>query len=132
MITKIHGYFTTQIFRDVPVYKFNSNNFFSPDNDRKRPIATIALCRTTNESVKSRVYISQTKVVENSPVVCNILQTWRKKVIWRTIVTFKRNVIARQKNNQYLRCSNRNTSPLKRKKTKIYKKIFVTCVTLVE
>ena len=67
------------IFRDMPDYKFNSNNFFSPDNDCKRPLATIALCRTTTQSVKSRTYISQTKVVENSPVVCNILQTSREK-----------------------------------------------------
>ena len=67
------------ICHDVPVYKFNSNNFFSPDNDRKRPLATIALCRTTNESVKSRVYISPKKVVECPRVLCNVLQTSGEK-----------------------------------------------------
>ena len=68
------------IFRDVPVYKFNSNNFFSTDNDRKRPLATIALCTTTYpESVQSRVYISLRKVVERSTVLRNFLQTSREK-----------------------------------------------------
>ena len=68
------------IFRDVPVYKFNSNNFFSPDNDRKRPLATIALCTTTHtESVKSRVYISLKKVVEISTILRNFLQTSGEK-----------------------------------------------------
>ena len=86
------------IFRDVPVYKFNSNNFFSPDNDRKRPLATYALCRTTNESVKSRVYISLTKVVEYSKVLCNILQTSGEK----------NKLYRKTENNQYLTCSNRN------------------------
>ena len=82
----------------MPVYKFNSNNFFLPDNDRKRPLATIALSRTTTDSVKSRVYISPKKVVELPRVLCNVLQTsGEKKVMWRTIGTFKTSVIARQK-----------------------------------
>ena len=35
------------ILRDVPVYEFNSNIFFSPDNDLKRPLATVVLCTHT-------------------------------------------------------------------------------------
>ena len=93
----------------MPVYKFNSKNFFSPDNDRKRPLATIALCRTTPRKCPiSCLYIAN----ETGRMFYSIMQfstnLWRKKVMWWTIVTFKTNVITRQKNNQYLRCSNHN------------------------
>ena len=69
------------IFRDVTVYKFNSNNFFSPDNDLKRPLATIALCTTrhTRERQISRLYIAK----ERGRTFYNITQPstnlWRKK-----------------------------------------------------
>jgi len=41
----------------VPVYKFNSNNLFSPDIDRKRPLATIALCSTTTMKASNLAFI---------------------------------------------------------------------------
>ena len=77
------------IFRDVPVYKFNSNIFFSPDNDLKRPLATVILC-THTESVKFCVYIPPK---ETGRTFYNIIQLstnlWKKKVMWWTIVTSK-------------------------------------------
>ena len=66
------------IFRDVPVYKFNSDIVFSPDNDLKRPLAAVILC-THAESVKSRVYITLRKEVELSITLYNFLEISREK-----------------------------------------------------
>ena len=88
-------------FRDVSVYKFNSNMFFSSDNDLKRPLATVVLCTYTHtERFKFLVYISLRKQVEPSTIFYNILQISGGKVTWRTMVASKINVTDRPKNRR--------------------------------